>query len=137
MDSSAPTVIISSLFSCVAIAASECRQVMVLDIGGTFLHAVVPSDTEIFVMLDKLNAEILCQLNPEYRKYLRHYNTIIMKLKRALYGLVQSARLWYDRLVAALISLGFVMNHADQCVFNRGTGDDQCTILFHVDDLLM
>ena len=69
MDTSAATVSNISIFTCSALAAMEDREVMIVDIGGAYLHAFIPDDTEIFVRLDKINAEILCQIRPEYKKF--------------------------------------------------------------------
>ena len=61
----------------------------------------------------------------------------MVKLDKALYGCIQSAKLWYQHLRATLESTGFIPNPCDECVFNRGVGDEQCTICIHVDDLLI
>eukprot|EP01041_Mallomonas_annulata_P039061 gene39061-62684_t len=42
-------------------------------------------------------AEVLCELDPEYRDYLTKGGTIYVRLLKALYGCVQSAKLWFDR----------------------------------------
>lgn len=136
MDTSAPTVATSSVFTILAIAAEERRKVRTLDIGGAFLHAPIPDDLEIFVKLDRVNTEMLCQIRPDYQQYVSSDGTISLKLLKALYGLVQSARLWYDRLVGVLKNGGFVMNPYDVCVWNHGEGKEQCTVVIHVDDML-
>ncbi len=50
---------------------------------------------------------------------------------------VQSARLWYETFKSFLIKIEFVMNPYDICVFNKFYGGNQCTICFHVDDILI
>ena len=55
-----------------------------------------------------------------------------VKLEKALYGCVQSARLWYNYLSDFLKSIGF---EANPCVFNRKSASGkQCTLAIHVDD---
>jgi hypothetical protein len=60
---------------------------------------------------------------------------LVVELKRALYGCLMSARLWYDRLAGVLVSAGYVVNPCDICVFNKIIGTNKSTVLFHVDDL--
>ncbi len=62
---------------------------------------------------------------------------MVVQLDKALYGCVESAKLWYDHLRKTLESLGFTVNPHDICVFNKGDVKDgtQCTIALHVNDL--
>ena len=43
----------------------------------------------------------------------------IVKLSKAQYGCVESARLWYSTLSAHLKSTGFEVSAYDQCTFQR------------------
>jgi hypothetical protein len=60
-----------------------------------------------------------------------------VKLKKALYGCVQSAKLWYDKLCKVLEADGYRKNAYDECLFNKSVNGVQCTVAFHVDDLLI
>ena len=64
---------------------------------------------------------------------------MIVQLDKALYGCMESSKLWYDHLRKTLESLGFAVNPHDICVFNKGEVKDgtQCTIALHVDDLMI
>ncbi len=55
----------------------------------------------------------------------------LLKLRRALYGVKQSAYLWYKLMNEFILELGFVASALDKCVFRR---DDAVLILF-CDDL--
>jgi hypothetical protein len=137
MDVSSPTVSSAAVYTVCAIAVVEKRNVLSLDIGGAFLNAYIPSGEVILVRLDETNSELLCQLRPDYRKYLSGRKELVVRLDKALYGCVQSARLWYDTFSAFLTGLGFVVNPRDQCVFNKTSAEGvQCTVCFHVDDVL-
>eukprot|EP01037_Dinobryon_pediforme_P045343 gene45343-57774_t len=81
--------------------------------------------------------DIICSLRPDYTKYKSPNGTMVVKLNKALYGCVQSARQWYNHLAGVLKKFGFKPNQYDTCVFNRGIGMNQCTIAVHVDDLLI
>ena len=58
-----------------------------------------------------------------------------MKLKKALYGTLKAALLFWKTLTAKLVSMGLVVNPYDECVANKVIGGKQCTILWHVDDI--
>ena len=135
-DNSSPTVSTSSVFITAAIAAREARSVSTVDIGGAYLNAPM-GDTEVFMKLDKLLSSILVRLNGDYQSYLSEKGELVVKLNKALYGCIQSAKLWYKHLRSTLETMGFAVNSCDECVFNRGVGDGQCTICVHVDDLLI
>ena len=42
-----------------------------------------------------------------------------IKLKRSLYGLKQSGRMWYNRLSEYLMKAGFKNNQISPCVFSK------------------
>jgi Reverse transcriptase (RNA-dependent DNA polymerase) len=64
--------------------------------------------------------------------------TIVCRLKRALYGTIEAARLWYEMFVKDAIKLGYEVNEVDMCVFRRYEIDGSISVLvLHVDDLLI
>lgn len=130
-----PTVSTTSVFTIAAIAAKESRCVVTLDIGGAYLNARLQK--QIFMMLDEFSSAILANIDPSYKKYMNSNGRIVVKLLKALYGCVESALLWYEHLSKTLLDMGFVKNRLDECVFNLGVGDEQCTICLHVDDLFI
>jgi hypothetical protein len=137
-DTWSPTVNTSALYIGAGIAAYERRHVMSLDIPGAYLKAELPKeDPPIHVRLNEMEAAILCQLHEEYREYLASDGTMVVKLTRALYGLVQSAQIWYQEITRTLEADGFTRNKYDLCVFNKVVNDEQVSIYLHVDDLLL
>ena len=60
-----------------------------------------------------------------------------MRLKKALYGCIESALLWYEYLTNVLGKLGFKANAYEPCVLNTKMNYIQVTIILHVDDLLV
>jgi len=58
-----------------------------------------------------------------------------VKLKKALYGTLQAAMLFWKTLTAKLVSMGFVVNPYDKFVANKVIGGRQCASLWHVDDI--
>jgi len=61
--------------------------------------------------------------------------TIYVKLRKALYGTLQAALLFWRDLSGQLKEWGFVLNPYDNCVANKMIEGSQCTVLWHVDDL--
>ena len=57
------------------------------------------------------------------------------KVKKAIYGTLLGAVLFYNKLKGILIEMGFEMNAYEECTFNKMVDGKQCTIQFHVDDL--
>ena len=88
--------------------------------------------------LDRTMSDIIIDIDPTYGKYTDARGGITVHLKKALYGCVESAGLWYENLHSTMMGLGYVRNFGDKCVFNRtGTDGHQCTTAVHVDDLLI
>jgi len=57
------------------------------------------------------------------------------QLKKALYGTLQVALVFWKLLSTKLIAWGFIANPYNQCVANKTINPKQCTIKWHVDDL--
>jgi hypothetical protein len=118
-----------------AIAAKERRSQATIDIPGAYLNAKM--DEIIIVLIDTETASILVELDRSYAEYVNSNGTIAVQLDKALYGCLQSGKLWYEFISKFLISIGFAKNSADACVFNRkGDTEKQMTICLHVYDIL-
>ena len=127
----------SGVFTIASIAAYERRHAAVVDIGGAYLNADMTTGIPVHMKLDKTMSEYLIGLDGSYAKFRDEHGTITVLLKKALYGCVESAALWYENLHATLRDMGYVRNNCDICVFNRSKGGTQCTVCVHVDDLLI
>lgn len=130
-----PTVSTTNLFIMLCVAVREGRLGSTHDIGAAFLNAKM-SGENVFVKLDRIMTKMLCMIKPEYSAFVNEKGEMIAKLDKALYGCVQSAKLWYDLLVKVLKEDGYVVNIEDPCVLNKIVYGTQSTILIHVDDLL-
>lgn len=58
-----------------------------------------------------------------------------IRLKRSLYGLKQSGRMWYNRLSDYLIGKGYINNGLCPCVFIKRTSSGFAIIIVYVDDM--
>ena len=57
-------------------------------------------------------------------------------MKKALYGLRQAPRAWYDRLKLFLIDNGFVIGKLDPTLFIKRKRNDQILVQLYVDDII-
>ena len=133
IDASSPTVSTEAVFIQSAIDAMEKRHHATVDVEGAYLHSLM--DEEVLIRVEPIITDILVKIDPRYDKFRTSNRSIILKCKRALYGCIQSARLFYENISKVLLDFGFVKNDYDQCVFNKSMYGKQCTILIHVDDL--
>jgi hypothetical protein len=63
-----PTVKLESIMLNSLIDANEKRNVVTIDIKGAFLKAKVPEDMELIVKMDGELAELMCELDPSYKR---------------------------------------------------------------------
>lgn len=70
-------------------------------------------------------------MNTEAAQHVSDNGTIMVQLTRALYGRVQSSRLWYGKLRDVLVTIGFEINPYDLCKFNKTFNGVQLSLLFH------
>jgi hypothetical protein len=135
-DISSPTVATECVYMVAGIAAMERRKVITVDIAGAYLKGSFKEKAEpIHMKLDAKVAETLCVINPGYEVYRLSDGTMYVELLKPLYGLIEAAQLWYINITTTLKDAGFVQNPYDKCVWNRMFGEDQQTIVIHVDDL--
>ena len=95
-------------------------------------------DHVVYMRLNKQLTAALIKIDATYNKYMNNNGTCIVKLKKALYGCVESAKLWYDKLSSDLIKFNYTANEYDICVFNRTESDNtQTSLVIHVDDMII
>jgi hypothetical protein len=132
-DTSSPTVSTDAVFITAAVEAHEGRHTMTMDIEGAYLHADMTS--EVIVKLEPVVAGVLSEYCKDFSNFRMANGCIVVVLDKALYGCIESAKLFYDHLSTSLKSIGYVPNMYDICVFNKWYGEDVCTVTVHVDDL--
>jgi Reverse transcriptase (RNA-dependent DNA polymerase) len=129
------TVANDALLLTILIDAKERRDVATADVVGAYLNA----DMDQFTLM-KLTGEavdIRVNVNQSYKKFVVQEigkSILYLQLKKALYGHVKSALLWYELFVNTLKDMGFELNPYDACVANKIIEGTQCTIVWYVDD---
>ena len=86
-------------------------------------------------------ADLMVQIDPKmYRKHIitssKGEPMLYVHLSKALYGLLQSALLFYRKLRYEQEEFGFEVNPYDPCVANKMINGLQMTVTWHVDDII-
>jgi hypothetical protein len=92
----------------ISLAAGLNLKMQMMDVVTAYLYGSL--DSKIYMKV------------PDGLRILRaksNRNMYIVKLQRALYGLKQSGRMWYNRLSKFLLKKGYVNNPDSPCVFIR------------------
>ena len=126
-----------------AIAAKEKRQIRVGDIPSAYLQAehVAADGKPTFIRADKETTRIIIKVYPDLANYVMPNGTMILEVARALYGLVESAWLWYQELSKTLVNLGYTVTEADRGLFVKKVFKGDAVVAsnivsVHVDDLI-
>jgi hypothetical protein len=62
---------------------------------------------------------------------------LVCKLKRSLYGLKQSPRMWYQKFDTYILSMGFVRSKANHYIYSKEEGGRFIYVALYVDDMLL
>lgn len=135
-----PTGRLSTLRYLTALAAETGEEIRQADFVTAYLNATLEEDETVYMHIPEGFKEWLIETKPEtlikqnIDNFLRGGNNdYIMKLKKSLYGLKQSARSWYNTMSSWLEDKGFQISEADPCLFIKNG-----TILFvWVDDIIV
>ncbi len=74
------------------------------DVPSAYLNTDLLED--VYMMLDKEISTLLIEIDPTYQLFRRKNGTILVKLKKSLYGLRQAGANWYKEVSESLIHLG-------------------------------
>ena len=85
-------------------------------------------------------ADMVLEIDPiGYSDYIveeQGQRVIYVEVLWALYGMLESALIWYQRFWSDSEKIGFIFNPCYGCVANRTINGKQHTVRFHVDRLL-
>jgi hypothetical protein len=136
-DYSSPTAKTISIMTCLKHAALKDWDMLKLDVGGAFLCAPI-NDEEVFMFLCEGMSGMCVQFMPEYEEYLRTDGRLMVKVNKAMYRLIQSAKLCYKELTRHLVKNGFKVCKTDEYVLVKKTAEGKyVVVLLYVDDILV
>lgn len=117
-----PVVSKSSLRLLFALAAKLNLSVHHLDINTAFLNGDL--------------SEVIFMEQPEGFIDVNNKNKVCL-LKKAIYGLKQSSRVWNQKIEKELLSINFLKSKFEPCIFFKITENGYTFIAVHVDDFLI
>lgn len=124
----APVVRSSSLKTLLAVAAARNLIVHQMDVDTAFLYGVMPPDPTIYMEVPE---------GYPIPEHLLGKENLVGRVKKGIYGLKQSPKLWNDTVNTFMISLGFTRFTADLCLYKRGSAESGLFVAIYVDDLII
>jgi hypothetical protein len=97
-------------------------EVEQMDVKTTFLHG-------------DLEEEIYMKQSEGF--VVKGKKVLVCKLKKSLYVLKQSPRMWYQKFNTYILGLGFVRSRVDHCVYSKQVGNHFIYVALYVDDMLL
>ena len=135
-ETTSATVRIQSVFLLLNVTAYLGLQLAAVDIKSAYLHARIESKL-LYGRINKRYVSYLLSLHPEWSTYVQSDGSMIIKLNKALCGLLEAARLWFLHLTSLLISHGYTQSKADKAFFMRFVRNKCLFLCLHVDDMLI
>ena len=138
-DTSSPTPRTESGFIVLTLAAHEGRYTGLADVPAAYLNAFKSQNTPTtYVKFSRgMTAAFVSLDQNRYSKYVDKDGYMWGRLSKALYGGVDSGKLWNDTFDGFISSQGFVRNEVDVCVYNGSDNfGNQITVVVYVDDIL-
>ena len=132
-DRYAPTTTFTNVMVHLNICSYEKRSLATIDIKGAYLHASL--NNAIYMKIDKRCSKILVELNPSFSQFMNNKGIIVVKLLKTLYGLQESAQLWYQHISNTLKKIHLLPIANDPCMFH--TPNNDLLVNLHVDDMLV
>jgi hypothetical protein len=137
-DYSSPTAKTRSVMTCLKLAAIQGWDLLKVDVGGAFLCASIDDSEEVFMQLDKSLSAMANDWIPEVGEFIRGDGKLIVRVDKAMYGLIQSAKLWYNELTKFLKENGFKVCPSDECIMvKHTTRQEAIVVILFVDDILI
>jgi len=138
IDYSSPTAKTRSVMTLLKLAAVKGWDLLKVDVGGAFLCASIDETEEVYMIIDETLTEMAGELMPEVTEYIREDGKSVVRVDKAMYGLIQSAKLWYKELTTFLEVNGFEKCPSDECVLVKHIdGKEAIVVLLYVDNLLI
>ena len=119
-----PVAKMSTMRVLLSVAACKDWPLHQFDVTNAFLHGEL-----------KKNEEVYMEAPPGYSGEFK--NGEVCKLKKTLYGLKQSPRVWFGRFCQAMTSVGFKQSNSDHTLFLKKRGDKITCLIIYVDDMII
>lgn len=136
-EKTSPTVSLEIVMILLCMAVQERLALESFDVPGAYLNSSLQPGRFHMMRISKGIAKILTQVDPQARPFLQEDGSILVEIRRSLYGLPEAAKLWNDYLTRALLDGGYHACPHDPCLFIRRRGQTEISIIaIYVDDCL-
>ena len=109
----------------ISLSVSEGINMRLMDVITAYLYGMLENDIYIKVSEGFQLPQVTLQPRNMYS----------IKLRRSLYGLKQSGRMWYNRLSEFMIKDGYINNPICPCVFIKKLELGFAILVVYVDDI--
>jgi len=135
-EKTSPTISLEIVLILLNMAVIERMEIESFDVPGAYLNSSLQPGRFHMMRIAKSIAKILVEVDPRARAYLQQDGSILVEIRRSLYGLPEAAKLWNDYLTAALTAGGYRVCPHDPCLFIRRRGTEISIIGIYVDDCI-
>ena len=136
MEKTAPTTTLEVVMALLAIARAKKYSIEGFDVPSAYLNASLKPGRFHKMRIGKKISNLLVQVDKTAQQYLMKDGTLLVEIRKSLYGLPEAAQLWYEYLSGALRNGGYTSCPYDPCLFIRRKGSDVSMIGIYVDDCL-
>lgn len=84
-----------------------------------------------------LTDDVFIQQPPGFEQHGSNGEKLVCHLTKALYGLRQAPRAWFDKLKQFLVSTGFMLSKSDASLFVQSSSHYTLYVLVYVDDIVI
>ena len=105
-----PTIALDALITSVIIDAYKDEKVAIFYFPGVHLQTDLPDDKFVLLKLKGQFLEIMCKVNEAYMPTVTVKNSqkvSYLRIKKAIYGMIEPALLWYKLYTSVLMDMGF------------------------------
>jgi hypothetical protein len=130
-----PTTSINVVMALCTAHAKRNSRFTVMDIGAAYLNADL--NDEVYMKIDADIVEYMRKLKMVDEDHIRYNGSILVKLRKALYGTKQAGRAWFNRLDDDIKKLGYKPNEVELGVYSKIENEVITNITVYVDDILV
>jgi hypothetical protein len=135
-EKSSPTTSLEAVYILLSMAVNLGMEIASMDVPSAYLNAGLQPGHFHIMCIDKNIARLLVQVDPRAQQYKQQDGSILVEIRRSLYGLPEASKLWYDYFTKALTLGGYTICPHDPCLFMRKRGSELSIIALYVDDCL-
>ncbi|CAL9011567.1 unnamed protein product [Prunus brigantina] len=122
LETFAPVAKLNTVRVLLSLAANRDWPLLQFDVKNTFL-------------LGDLNDEIYMDFPPGF--LVTSKEGVVCKLRKSLYGLKQSPRVWFGRFAASMKKFGYVQSNSDHTLFLKRYKGQLTALIIYVDDMIV